>query len=358
MSLEQVKHVRTGSIYPTPLELMPNLTRHLNAQSLYIKRDDLTGLAFGGNKTRKLDYIVADALNRGFDTLLTYGGVQTNHGRITAAAAAKFGMKSILMCYGRKSDYASGNLILDRMLGAEIVYMDTSDIRNSALPKEEMIAAYQALKKRATDFIVSKYEAAGHKVMIIPIGGHSELGTLGYVQAIPELMRQMEMQNVRARHLVVGYGSTGTFAGLWLGAKYYRAPLEVIGAAVSPNPNDLNATADFINKVSQLYGLGVRCSVDELQLDTSCVGSGYNEPDAQTRKMMYLLAQQEAIFLDPCYTGKSFGSFVNLANSGAIGKDAPAIYWHTGGTPAIWTREHLDAMQAELWGEEGIYQTC
>lgn len=356
MSLEGIKRVKTGSVYPTPLEIMPNLTEHFSSCPLYIKRDDLTGLAFGGNKTRKLDYIICNAIENGFDTLLTYGGVQTNHGRITAAAAAKFGMKSILMCYGKRNDYASGNVILNRMLGAEIVFMDTSEIRNSALPKDELIAKYYDLKKRATNFIVSKYEAEGHKVMIVPIGGHSELGTLGYVQAVPELLGQMNQLGIDARHVVVGYGSTGTFAGLWLGAKYYNAPFEVIGAAVSPSPNNLEDTAAFINKVSNMYELGVRCSADELVLDISHIGPGYNEPDGTTRKMMYLLAQKEGIFTDPCYTGKSFGSFVNLIENGRIAKDKPAIFWHTGGTPAIWTKEHLDAMQSELWDGEGVYQ--
>ena len=342
---------------PTPLEAMPNLTKALGYGELFIKRDDLTGLAFGGNKARKLDYIVKYALDNGYTTLLTYGGVQTNHGRMTIAAAAKFGLKSILMCYGQKPERASGNLVLDRMMGAEVVFMDTTKVRQ--LPKSEMTEGYINLRKHCTAEVIKKYEANGDKVLIVPMGGHNEIGTVGYIEAIPEIMNQMKNQNIKSKYLVVGYGSTGTFAGLWLGAKYYHAPFEVIGVPMSPQPNALKDTAEFINKVSATYEMNITCDSADLNVATGpkealYAGVGYNVPDAITREYMYLLARTEGILTDPCYTGKIFHGFCDLITKGIIPHGESAIFLHTGGTPAIWTEEHLNEMQDEIWAEEGI----
>lgn len=347
MKISEIKKVNTGFL-PTPMHEMKNLTTKLNKANLLIKRDDLTGIGFGGNKLRKLDYIVKDALDGGYTTLLTYGGPQTNHGRLTAAAAARFGMKSIIMCYGQAPKNASGNILLDRILGAEICFMDTTEVRK--LPKEKMVAGYHKLRDDSTKKIIERYEAQGDKVYIVPIGGHSELGTLGYIEAVKEIMEQLALSNSTADYLVAGLGSGGTFAGLWLGAKYYRAPFQVIGVSVSPlEKNRMAEISQFINQVSETFELGISCQEEELWVENDFYGQGYNIPDEKTREYLYLLARTEGIFVDPCYTGKTFRGFVDLVESEKIPADKTAIYLHTGGQPGLYTEEHIEAMQAELW---------
>ncbi len=282
----------------------------------------MTGLAFGGNKSRKLDYILKYALDNGYTTLLTYGGVQTNHGRMTIAAASKCGLKSILMCYGDKPDEATGNLTLNRILGAEIVFMDVSKAR-ALPPGEAQGKAYVETRIRATDAIVKKYEAQGDKVLIIPIGGHNVLGTVGYIEAVKEVMVQMQEQNIDAKYLVSGYGSTGTFAGLWLGAKYYNAPFEVIGVPVSPIYSSAEECAGFINKVSEELEMGIECMPEDLRIEEGpegdkYAGIGYNVPDEKTREAIYTLARAEGIITDPCYTGKTFRGFLEMVKNDII----------------------------------------
>lgn len=349
MDIKKIKKVNTG-FYPTPLEKMNNLTKKIGKANLYIKRDDLTGLGFGGNKSRKLDYIVAEAIEKGYTTLLTYGGPQTNHGRMTAAAASKFGLKSIILCFGQPPEYASGNIILDRILGAEMCFMDTTKVRQ--LPKDKMEKGYIKLKEDSTKKIIDIYEKKGEKVYIVPIGGHSSIGTLGYINAVKEIMDQLEKANINIDYLVTGYGSTGTFAGLYLGSKYFNAPFKVVGISVSPlQDNSKKNTCDFINKVSKEFEMGIECSIEDLWIEGGYTGNGYNIPDEYTRKCMYLLGSTEGIFIDPCYTGKSFRGFIDLVENERFPKGSSALFLHTGGTPGIFTKEHLDEMQNEVWGK-------
>lgn len=357
---------------------------------LYIKRDDLTGLALGGNKARKLNYIVRYALDNGYTALMTFGGVQTNHGRLTVAAAIRYGLKPILVLKGKKPDELSGNLLLDRLMGADIYFVDTTAA--DALPPDEQAAAKQRYLDECAAQIIAAYEAHGDKVLSVPVGGQTVIGSAGYIQAVPEIMAQMKAQNIQAKHLVVGYGSTGTFAGLWAGAKYYHAPFEVIGIPIEPDFRPVEETVDFINELSEYFEMGFTCRKEDLHLefgfdsadgaagnaDTSSAasscgrtsdtpaaiesaaaqastgygGTGYNEPDAVTESYIELLARTEAIFVDPCYTGKVLHGFVDLLKRGVIRAEDGAIFMHTGGAPGLWTKEHLDHMQKRYWDDE------
>lgn len=345
MNIKELKRVEVGYI-DTPLEFMPNLTQKLGKGKLYIKRDDLTGLAFGGNKTRKLDYIVADAKEKGYTTLMTFGGVQTNHGRLTIAAAIKHGMKSILVLKGAKPEEVSGNLLLDALMGAELYFVDTTRFTN--LPEEEKQLKSKEFLEQCTADIIKDKETLGEKVLSIPVGGQNEIGTAGYIEAIPELMRQMQEENLSAQHLVVGYGSTGTFAGLWLGAKYYHAPFDVIGIVIEPDFREIEDTVNFINQLSTFYEMGILCTKEDLQIELYG-GDGYNVPDANTWDYIKLLAETEAVFLDPCYTGKAFFGFVDMIQKGIIPQEDNSIFLNTGGSPGLWTKEHLDLAQKVIW---------
>ena len=426
MKIESLKSVPAGSVN-TPLEPMPRLAAALgltkeasgcpmdgtpsdstrmavrtaiagtNAAKadapcgLYIKRDDLTGLALGGNKARKLNYIVQYALENGYTALMTFGGVQTNHGRLTVAAAIRYGLKPILVLKGKKPNELSGNLLLDRLMGADIYFVDTTAA--DALPPDKQAAAKQRYLDECAAQIIAAYEAHGDKVLSVPVGGQTVIGSAGYIQAVPEIMAQMKAQNIRAKHLVVGYGSTGTFAGLWAGAKYYHAPFEVIGIPIEPDFRPIEETVDFINELSEYFEMGFTCRKEDLHLEfgfdstdgaagntdtfsaaSSCdrttsdtpaaIGSaaaqaptgyggiGYNEPDAVTESYIELLARTEAIFVDPCYTGKVFHGYVDLLKRGVIRAEDGAIFMHTGGAPGLWTKEHLNHMQKSYWADE------
>ncbi len=337
MNIEFTRRAHVGYV-DTPLEPMENLAKKLGKGKLYIKRDDLTGLALGGNKTRKLDYLVRHALDNGYTALLTYGGVQTNHGRLTAAAAVKFGMKSILMLAGKKPDYMSGNLVLERLMGADIYFVEDEDRLAECAQK-----------------VIAQYEAGGDKVLDIPMGGSNMIGAAGYIGAIPELLRQMEDMEINAGKLVVGMGSIGTFSGLLAGAKYYKAPFDIIGVPVIDHPDIAKNIVRFTRGLSETYSLGIEVDEGDVHiergadLDIPYAGIGYNVPDSATQDAIALLASTEAIFVDPCYTGKAFRGFVDMVARGRIAADEGAIFLHTGGVPALWSKEHLDALQARFW---------
>lgn len=353
MKIEDLRYTQIGYVN-TPLEPMPALSHILGKGSLYIKRDDLTGLALGGNKARKLNYLVQYALDHGYTTLMTFGGVQTNHGRLTAAAAIRAGLRSILVLKGQRPEYLSGNLLLDRLMGSELYFVDTSAA--DSLPAEEQAAAKERFMDQCAREIIAQHEANGEKVLSIPVGGQTVIGSAGYIQAIPEIMEQMRRQQIQAKHLVVGYGSTGTFAGLWAGAKYYNAPFDVIGIPIEPDYRPIEETAAFINELSRTFEMGFTCSAEDLHVACGSGsdfygGVGYNEPDGVTQHYIQMLAATEAIFLDPCYTGKVFHGFVDLLQRGIIPEGDGAIFLHTGGAPGLWSKEHLDDMQAAYWSD-------
>ena len=338
MGIENLKKVKLGN-YPTPLEKMDNMTKLLGKGDLYIKRDDVTGPAFGGNKTRKLEYLIREAIETGCTAVLTVGGTQTNHGRTTVGAAVKYGLKPILVLSGKDTGYLSGNLNLDAMMGADIYFV--SDPSKSA----EVIAD-----------VVKKYEAQGDKVYVIPGGGSNPVGAVGYIMSVKEILDQMKEQSIKIDHLVCTVGSMGTFGGMILGAKYFNAPFDVIAVPVSPAPKGAKEkdVADFVNKVSETYGMGITITPEDVKIaygpdDAPYSGEQYNKPDPITREAIITLAMNEGIFLDPTYTGKTFRGFIDMVKDGDLIKDGEnAIFLHTGGAMALWTKEHLDDMQDQL----------
>lgn len=334
MKLYDIPKVSLG-VYPTPLEPLRNLSEKLGKGNLFIKRDDSAGPAFGGNKTRKLEYIIHEALEQKCTVMLTVGGPQTNHGRTTVAAAVKHGLKPVLVLSGEQPAALSGNLVLDAMMGADIIFAGND------LPS-------------AVNATIARYEAAGEKVYNLPVGGSTHLGALGYIMAVGELTEQLAKTGVSPTYLVCPVGSLGTYCGLNIGAKYFNAPFRVLGIPVSPQAAERHeAAAKFIRECSEAFGLDISFEPDELLIcngpdDAPYSGEAYNKPDLLTRAAMYELAKTEGIILDPVYTGKAFRGMLDLLESGFIKPDEDVIFLHTGGAMAVWTKEHLDDMQPDL----------
>jgi len=354
MHITDVKKCSVG-ILNTPIQKLSNLSDRLGIQ-LYIKRDDLNGLAFGGNKLRKLDYFMYDAQQQGATRIITYGSNQSNHGRLTAAAAAKYGMKCAILMDEMPPERATGSLLIDRVLGADIYFMDDSNFVGS--PEAEYLQKTRDLYARATETVKARYEAMGEKVYVIPEGGSSPLGALGYFNAAREIMEQTREMGVSMDYVVTVLGSTGTFGGLILGSKYFGAGWTCVGADMAPHSEyAMGRRLAFINRVSDYWKLGINITMDDMIVDSSAGGSGYNATDAKTREYIYLMAREEGIILDPCYTAKAFGSIVEMAKNGRLPKDSRVMLIHTGGTPGIFAQEHVDAMQEELWnGEQTIFR--
>ena len=310
---------------PTPLEPMPRLSAHLGGPSLWIKRDDCSGLSSGGNKTRKLEFLMAAALEAGADTVITKGATQSNHVRQTCAAAAKLGLACQVLLEDRSvfhdEIYASnGNLLLDRLHGAEIRLhpIDT-----------DLDAATQALAEELAE--------RGRVPYVIPGGGSNEIGALGYVEAAVELNEQAKQQSLRIDHLLHATGSAGTQAGLVVGMQVTNPEVPVHGisvewseAAQRDKVHDLTRrTLEFIGLES---GLVAR---DRILVNSDYVGDGYGLPTAGMIEAVRLAAEFEGLLLDPVYTGKAFAGLIDLVRNGQFKPDENIVFLHTGGSAAL-----------------------
>jgi L-cysteate sulfo-lyase len=309
---------------PTPLEPLPNLTRLLGGPRLWIKRDDCTGLATGGNKTRKLEFLVAEALARGADTLITQGAVQTNHGRQTAAIAARFGLRCILLLEHRVAtddpDYlGNGNVLLDRLFGAELRELAGGSDMNAA-----------------SEAVAEEVRRAGGKPYVIPGGGSNEVGALGYVACALELVHQANEAGLRIDHIVHATGSAGTQAGLVAGLEAMHAGIPVLGIGVrAPREQQEANVHDLACRLAEK--LGVTGGIPRSAVVANCdyVGEGYGIPTPAMVEAVRLFARHEGILLDPVYTGKAAAGLVDLCRRGFFAKDANVVFLHTGGAAAL-----------------------
>ena len=314
---------------PTPLEPMKRLTEALGGPNLWIKRDDCTGLASGGNKTRKLEYLMAEALQLGADTVITQGATQSNHARQTVAIAAKLGMQSHLILEDRTGytvdDYKhSGNVFLDHLYGASVTEVPADT---------DMNAAMAALAERL--------RAQGRKPYVIPGGGSTPLGALGYVTCALELMDQANQMGLAIDSLVHATGSAGTQAGLVVGLYGARSQIPVLGIGVRA------ARAAQENRVFQLACetadlLGVPGSVQREDVVANCdhVGPGYGLPTPGMIEAVTMLARLEGILLDPVYSGKGMAGLIDLIRKGHFKKGQNVVFLHTGGSVALYGYMH------------------
>ncbi|MGH9038904.1 MAG: 1-aminocyclopropane-1-carboxylate deaminase/D-cysteine desulfhydrase [Acidimicrobiia bacterium] len=298
---------------PTPVEALDRLTKWLGGPRLLVKRDDLTGLALGGNKARKLEFLCADALTQGADVLVTGGGSQSNHARMTAAAANRLGLGCHLAVAGQAAtDPPAGNLLLSHLLGAELHFTGTRD--------------YYAAEAAITD-LAAALEAEGHRPYPIPIGGASVTGVQAYAAAADELLDQL---GEPPDWVVVADGSGGTHAGLLAGL---GDRTRVLGIDVGTRP-------DLDSVVPALAGAAARASGrDEPQveaiIDHGRFGAGYGQPTDTAREAIRAAARTEGLILDPVYTGKAMAGLIGWAREGRFAPGDTVVFWHTGGAPAL-----------------------
>lgn len=306
---------------------------------ILIKRDDLTALGLGGNKARKLEYLVADARANGATTLITTGAVQSNHARMTAAAACVAGMRCVLVLTATtESPEIAGNLLLDKLYGAEIRLVPSIDPMLAVGHDEAVVAD-----------VVAEEIAAGRRPYVIPVGGSSGIGVFGYVSGSAELVDQLDEAGVRPSRLYYASGSRGTQAGLTLGAKLCRAPYAVYGVAVSAGePEKIERAKRIGNEAASLLGLDDRVDRDDLFTDQEYIGEGYGIPTPQSLEAIALLAKTEAILLDPCYTSKAMAALIDHVRRGSISPGDTVVFLHTGGMPALFTSGFTTAFGAGI----------
>ncbi len=327
--LERFRRVPLAHI-PTPLEPLSRMSEALGGPRLWIKRDDCTGLASGGNKTRKLEYLLAEALELGADTVLTPGAVQSNHVRQTAAAAARLGLECHVLLEDevRRDDaeYArSGNLLIDRLCGAHIHdYARGTDMQ------------------RALETLVDELRAAGRRPYAIPVGGSSAVGALGYVRCAKELLEQSETLGFDLDLVVHASGSAGTQAGLLAGFSAFGAEIPVLGICVSRSAGEqeekvaglLAETLDILETPAQFPREFVRANGDY-------VGEGYGIPTAEMISAVTLGARLEGLLLDPVYTGKAMAGLIDLVRNGSLGSAKNVVFLHTGGAVTLFAYRSL-----------------
>jgi len=317
---------------PTPLQEAKRLREALGGRScsprLLIKRDDLTGLAFGGNKARKLEFLVADALRAKATWLVTTGAAQSNHARMTAATARAAGLGASLVLTSRvERPPLAGNLLLDHLLGAELHFIPPSADPSFATGDQEAAVVARVL---------AELEARGERPYLIPIGGSSAVGALGYVAATLELAGQLFALGEAPARLYYASGSRGTQAGLALGARLYSAPYQLWGIAVSGGePEKTSRALRIANEAAALLGAAAGLTAEDLITDQNYIGPGYGIPTAASREALTLLARQEGIFLDPVYTAKAMAGLIDHIRQGKIDPAETILFLHTGGTPAL-----------------------
>jgi L-cysteate sulfo-lyase len=303
---------------PTPLEPLSRLTAQLGGPELWIKRDDQTGLATGGNKARKLEFLVADALAQGADTLITTGAAQSNHARQTAAAAAKFGLACTLTLRGEEPPLVQGNLLLDRLLGAEVFWAGSR-------PLGETMAQ-----------VADELQAAGHRPYVVPYGGSNPVGASGYAAAMEEVLAQCAERELHFDHIVLASSSGGTQAGLMVGARALAYEGRVLGISVDPEAGTLrHRLAGLATATADHLGLARTFAPEDFYVDDGYLGGGYGVVGELERTAIRTLARAEGVLLDPVYTGRAFGGLLDLVRRGEVGRHERVIFWHTGGTAGV-----------------------
>jgi len=331
---------------PTPLHELPRLREALGgptrAPRILIKRDDLTGLALGGNKARKLEFLIADALEQGARAVITTGATQSNHARMTAAAARMAGLECHLVLTSKSDDPPlQGNLLLDIVYGATVYHVPAPEDPKLALGSDEV-------KVREVE---AKLRAEGTSPYVIAVGGSSPVGTLGYTLATAELLEQLAAARMQPSRLYYASGSRGTQAGLTLGAKACGAPYRLHPVSVSTGePEKLHRAVNAANGAAELLGIPTRVTLDDVAGDNNFIGEGYGIPTAEGLAAIALLARTEGILVDPCYTSKAMAALIAHVRRGELRPEDTAVFLHTGGAPGMFTAEFAQTFRSAAAG--------
>jgi len=303
---------------PTPLHPLPRLSAYLGGPQLWTKRDDLTGLALGGNKVRKLEFLLGEAAAQQADTLVTTGAPQSNHARQTAAAAARVGLKSVLVLRGDPPAEITGNILLDRLLGADVVWA-------GARPASEVM-----------DEVAAELRARGQKPFVIPLGGSTATGALGYVAAMRELAGQCRSAGVHFDAIVFPTSSGGTQAGMVVGARSTGYPGRIIGVSVDHRAGDFKQTlAPLAGAAAQRLDMPASFEPGDFDVRDAYLGGGYAVIGDAEREAIRLAARLEGLLVDPVYTGRALAGLIDLIRMGEFSPGQNVLFWHTGGTPAL-----------------------
>lgn len=305
---------------PTPIEELPRLSATLGGPRLLVKRDDQTGLAFGGNKTRKLEFLVAEAQAQGAKMMISAGAIQSNHCRQTAAAAARFGMECTLVLTGEMTPKPTANILLDQLFGARIVnVLDRKD------------------RDRVLQETFDKAAAEGEKPYLVPYGGSSATGALGYAFAMEELVKQ----NVQADWIVFGTSSGGTHAGLVLGRRVFGFKGKILGISIDEPVEWLQKNVSALaTAASERLGERIRFAPADVSANADYCRAGYGVLTDAEREAVKLFARTEGLLLDPVYTGRAAAGMIDLIRKGFFKKDETILFWHTGGQPALFAEKY------------------
>ena len=307
---------------PTPIEELPRLSEVLGGPRILVKRDDQTGLAFGGNKTRKLEFLVAEALDQGAGILITGGALQSNHCRQTAAAAARFGLGCILVLNGEMPDQPSANLLVDQLFGAEIVTIPDRSLRDQTLQN--------TFDKAVSD---------GRKPYLVTYGGSSPAGALGYAFAMEELMKQ----HMEPDWIVFGTSSGGTHAGMVLGQRVFGYPGKVLGISIDEPVDWLKRrVSKLASDASEKLGERIVFTGEDVLASDEYCQAGYGVLTEAEREAVRLFAKHEGLLLDPVYTGRAAAGMIDLIRRGFFKKEETVLFWHTGGQPALFAEKYAN----------------
>jgi L-cysteate sulfo-lyase len=307
--------------FPTPITELVKLARELRGPRIFIKRDDLSGLALGGNKVRKLEFLIGDALAQGCDTVITGGAEQSNHCRQTAAACAACGLECHLVLGGTEPEVFKGNLLLDRIFGAQIHW-------SGQFRKGEKIPE-----------LCEKLRQSGRNPYIVPYGGSNEIGALGFIEATREFKEQVSDLGVSPSQIVFASSSGGTHAGLVVGKSIYGGDYTLIGIEIDKGESGEGSfrshVEQLVNRTAALAGVEIPNVPAEVILRNEYTGGGYAVVGDLEREAIDLLARTEGILLDPVYTGRAFGGLLDMIRRGVFSANDTVMFWHTGGSPAL-----------------------
>ncbi len=319
----------------TPLEEAPHLSSALGGPRVFFKRDDLTGVGLGGNKLRKLEYLLGDALSRGADTVITTAAAQSNFLRITAAACRRLGLTPVFFVRAKANEELTGNALCYRLTGAEVHVVSTAD------PYSE--STIHAMKEYAGDL-----ERRGRTPYLIHLGTFSgPLATLGYVDGTRELIAQARSAQVVFDHAFVAVGSGGTMAGMLLAFADAQMPCTVTGVSVcEPARRLTDMICDFTERAAELIDIKVRVPRHSVHVIDSFIGAGHGIPSSESLEAVKLVARTEGIFLDPIYTGKAMAALIAGVRNGEIRRGANVLFMHTGGAPNLF--RHAEAFRNML----------